>query len=83
MRAQTSWVHEYPLSRITVNLAPADRRKHSARYDLAMAIGIPVASGQIRASGGPWALLGELSLSGDVRPVAGVLPMAALVRAAI
>ena len=69
--------YEYPLSRITVNLAPADRRKHGAAYDVAIAVGILVASGQIRASGGPWALLGELSLGGTVRPVPGVLPMVA------
>ena len=68
---------EYPLSRITVNLAPADRRKHGAAYDLAIAVGVLVASGQIRASGGDWALLGELSLGGAVLPVPGVLPMVA------
>ena len=67
----------YPLSRITVNLAPADRRKHGAAYDVAIAIGILVASEQIRASGGSWALLGELSLDGGIMPVAGVLPMVA------
>ena len=39
---------DYPLSRITVNLAPADRRKRGAAYDLAIAVGILVASGQIR-----------------------------------
>jgi magnesium chelatase family protein len=73
---------EYPASRITVNLAPADRRKHGAAYDLAIAVGILVASGQIRPSGGPWALLGELSLGGAVENVTGVLPMVAtLVRA--
>jgi magnesium chelatase family protein len=72
----------YPLSRITVNLAPADRRKRGAAYDLAIAVGILVASGQIRAGGGPWALLGELSLDGSVQPVAGVLPMVATLRAA-
>lgn len=66
---------EYPASRITVNLAPADRRKRGAAYDLAIAVGILVASGQIRRGGGGWALLGELSLSGTVEPVAGVLPM--------
>jgi magnesium chelatase family protein len=66
---------EYPASRITVNLAPADRRKKGAAYDLAIAVGILVASGQIRRGGGAWALLGELSLSGTVEPVAGVLPM--------
>ncbi|MGI8928033.1 MAG: YifB family Mg chelatase-like AAA ATPase [Candidatus Limnocylindrales bacterium] len=68
---------EYPASRITVNLAPADRRKRGAAYDLAIAVGILVASGQIRRGGGAWALLGELSLSGTVEPVPGVLPMVA------
>src|SRR5688572_29607770 len=67
---------EYPLSRITVNLAPADRRKRGAAYDLAIAVGILVASGQIQARGA-WALLGELSLAGTVLPVPGVLPMVA------
>ncbi len=69
---------EYPLSRITVNLAPADRRKRGAAYDLAIAVGILVASGQIRRGGDlTWALLGELSLSGTVEAVPGVLPMVA------
>ena len=67
---------EYPLSRITVNLAPADLRKRGAAYDVAIAIGILVASGQIKASGGPWAVVGELSLGGQVMPVPGMLPMA-------
>jgi magnesium chelatase family protein len=67
----------YPASRITVNLAPADRRKRGAAYDLAIAVGILVASGQVRRGGGTWALLGELSLSGTVEPVSGVLPMVA------
>ncbi len=66
---------EYPLSRITVNLAPADLRKRGAAYDVAIAIGILVASGQIRAAGGPWAVVGELSLGGQVLPVPGMLPM--------
>jgi magnesium chelatase family protein len=68
---------EYPMSRITVNLAPADRRKRGAGYDLAIAIGILAASGQIRSSGGPWALLGELSLGGELGSISGVLPMVA------
>lgn len=68
---------EYPQSRITVNLAPADRRKRGAAYDLAIAVGILVASGQIRRGGATWALLGELSLAGTVEPVPGVLPMVA------
>ena len=53
---------EYPLSRITVDLAPADQRKRGATYDLAIAVGFLVASGRIRASGAAWALLGESSL---------------------
>ncbi|MDQ3937622.1 MAG: hypothetical protein M3253_02965, partial [Chloroflexota bacterium] len=68
---------QYPASRITVNLAPAAVRKRGAAYDLAIAVGILVASGQIRRGGGNWALLGELSLAGTVEPVAGVLPMVA------
>ena len=73
---------KYPLSRITVNLAPADRRKHGAAYDVAIAIGILLASEQLRASGGAWALLGELSLDGGVMPVTGVLPMVATLQEA-
>lgn len=73
---------DYPLSRITVNLAPADRRKHGAAYDVAIAVGILLASEQLRASGGPWALLGELSLDGSVMPVPGVLPMVSTLRGA-
>src|SRR6185369_613356 len=68
---------DYPASRITVNLAPADRRKRGAAYDLAIAVGLLVASGQVRRGGGTWALLGELSLSGTVEAVPGVLPMVA------
>jgi magnesium chelatase family protein len=68
---------DYPASRITVNLAPADVRKRGAAYDLAIAVGILVAAGQIRRGGGTWALLGELSLAGTVEPVTGVLPMVA------
>ena len=73
---------DYPLSRITVNLAPADRRKHGAAYDVAIAIGILLACGELRAAGGAWALLGELSLDGSVRPVPGVLPMVSTLREA-
>jgi magnesium chelatase family protein len=72
----------YPPRRITVNLAPADRRKRGAAYDLAIAVGILVASDQLRIKGDPVALLGELSLDGSLQAVPGVLPMVAtLVRA--
>ena len=68
---------EFPARRITVNLAPADIPKQGARFDLAIAIGILVASGQLpgeRLAG--LELLGELTLGGEVRPVKGVLPVA-------
>lgn len=68
--------YDYPLSRITINLAPAGRRKRGAAYDLAIAIGILLASGQI-AERERWALLGELSLGGGVHPVPGILPLVA------
>jgi len=66
----------FPLERITVNLAPADLRKMGTAYDLAIAIGILAASGQL--SGGRFErllILGELALSGEIRAVPGVLPM--------
>ncbi|HEY1168381.1 MAG TPA: ATP-binding protein [Candidatus Limnocylindrales bacterium] len=66
--------YEYPPRRITVNLAPADLRKSGASLDLAIALGILVGSEQVRANG-PWAVLGELSLGGELRPVPGLLPM--------
>ena len=68
---------DFPVSRITVNLAPADRRKNGTVYDLPILTGILAAAGQLplrRAEGA--AFLGELSLTGQLRPVAGVLPMA-------
>ncbi len=62
--------------RITVNLAPADLPKDSGRFDLPIALGILAASGQIdgaRLAG--WEFAGELSLSGELRPVRGALAM--------
>ncbi|MGA2512275.1 MAG: YifB family Mg chelatase-like AAA ATPase [Candidatus Limnocylindrales bacterium] len=66
--------YEYPPRRITVNLAPADLRKSGASLDLAIALGILVGSEQVKASG-LWAVLGELSLGGELRSVPGLLPM--------
>ena len=63
--------------RITVNLAPADLPKDSGRFDLPIALGILAASGQIdgqRLAG--WQFAGELSLSGELRPVRGALATA-------
>ncbi|TAK40530.1 MAG: ATP-dependent protease [Betaproteobacteria bacterium] len=68
---------EFPARRITVNLAPADLPKDSSRFDLPIALGILAASGQLK----PGALeghefAGELSLTGELRPVRGALAMA-------
>ncbi len=66
---------EYPSQRITVNLAPADLPKSSGRYDLAIAIAILVASKQIEPNElEHYEFLGELSLTGRLRGVRGVLP---------
>ena len=70
----------FPPRRITINLAPAELRKTGASLDLAMALGILLGSEQVRA-GGAIALLGELGLGGDVRPVPGILPMVAAIAA--
>lgn len=68
---------EFPVRRITINLAPADLPKESGRYDLAIALAILAASDQIPAQSlAGLELLGELSLSGELRPVRGVLPAA-------
>ncbi|MGN0171209.1 MAG: YifB family Mg chelatase-like AAA ATPase [Acutalibacteraceae bacterium] len=65
----------YPVSRITINLAPADIRKEGSVYDLPLLVAILQASSQLSASLDDTAFIGELSLTGDVRPVRGVLPM--------
>ncbi len=67
---------ELPARRITVNLAPADLPKESGRFDLPIAIGILVASGQLPADRvDDFEYAGELSLSGALRPVRGALAM--------
>jgi len=67
---------KFPPKRITINLAPADLRKEGAGYDLAIAVGILAASGELeqRFIDGK-VLCGELSLDGGLRPISGVLPM--------
>ncbi len=70
----------HPPRRITVNLAPAELRKTGASLDLAIAIGILLGSEQVRARPGRLALIGELSLGGDVRSVPGILPMVVALR---
>ena len=68
--------YQWPASRITVNLAPADVRKTGPVYDLPVFIGILAAQGKLPAPGSQRAFLGELGLDGALRPVSGVLPMA-------
>ncbi len=65
----------HPPRRITVNLAPADLPKTGSAADLAIAIGILIGSEQFTARRGRAALIGEVSLGGDVRSVPGILPM--------
>ena len=67
---------KFPVSRMTVNLAPADKKKAGTVYDLPVLIGILSALGEIRQPGEDCAFLGELSLMGELRPIAGALPMA-------
>ncbi|MCG3176388.1 MAG: Competence protein ComM [Candidatus Omnitrophica bacterium] len=68
----------FPTQKVTVNLAPADLKKEGASYDLAIAIGILVASGQVPAESAlEHVYCGELALDGRLRPVNGILPRAA------
>ncbi len=67
---------DFPLRRITVNLAPADLKKEGPIYDLPILLGILAASGQIPPTEADSCFIGELSLDGSLRPAAGVLPMA-------
>ena len=74
---------QYPARRITLNLAPADLPKDGGRFDVAIALGILAASGQLPAVAlENVEFLGELALSGAIRPVQGVLPAALAARAA-
>ncbi|MCP4475296.1 MAG: ATP-binding protein [Gammaproteobacteria bacterium] len=67
----------FPPSRLTINLAPADLPKEGGRFDLAIAIGILAATGQIHSTAlTQYEFAGELALSGELRPIKGVLPFA-------
>ncbi|HEX8561613.1 MAG TPA: YifB family Mg chelatase-like AAA ATPase [Flavobacterium sp.] len=66
-----------PGKKITINMAPADLRKEGSAYDLTLAIGILVASGQIAAADvDRYIIMGELSLDGGLQPIRGALPIA-------
>lgn len=72
-----------PATKITVNLSPADLPKHGARYELAIAVGILVASGQIpQQATKDCEFYGELALNGELLPVAGLVPALLACRAA-
>jgi len=73
--------YKLPPARITVNLAPADMRKEGSGYDLPLAMGLLAAAGALppEAVEG-WFMVGELSLTGELKPVTGVLPLAILAR---
>ncbi len=73
--AKTSGMR-FPTGRITVNLAPASLKKTGTHYDLPILLGILCACGAVKRPAPSCAFVGELSLTGDIRPVTGVLPMA-------
>lgn len=77
--ALTNSGFQVPPRRVTVNLAPADTRKDGTAFDLPIALGLLVATGQLRSgSTDGLVALGELGLDGSLRPVRGVLPVARL-----
>lgn len=68
--------YEFPMRRLTVNLAPADLKKDTSGLDLSLAVAILVSSGQIPEEACEKCLfMGELALDGRIRPVNGILPM--------
>ncbi len=66
----------YPTQRITVNLAPANIKKAGPIYDLPICIGLLASSQQLNADLSNYAFVGEIALSGELRPIVGALPMA-------
>lgn len=71
---------DFPAKRITVNLAPADLPKMGPTFDLGIALGVLIASGQLEADLSDTLILGELSLDGGVKPVSGVLSLSLLAK---
>ena len=71
---------DFPLQRITVNLAPADVRKEGSGFDCAIALAVIGARERLPVADGTVCILGELSLEGEVRPTSGVLPIVSSLR---
>ena len=67
--------YTFPISHITVNIAPADVKKEGSFYDLPILVSLLKASGQLKGSTDDFSFIGELSLNGEIRGVNGVLPM--------
>lgn len=85
LTALTNSGFRFPMGRTTINLAPADVRKEGPSFDLPIALGILAASEQIEGFGNAlndYVIVGELALTGAVRPVKGVLPIALQAKAA-
>lgn len=80
--AITNCGFSFPAGRITVNMAPADLPKGGGRFDLAIAMGILAASGQVYSGFDHFEFIGELTLGGDIRAVGAVLPAAYAAREA-
>ena len=79
--AITNSQFKFPARRITVNLAPADLPKDGCRFDLPIALGLLVASQQLKTTLlDEYEFIGELALSGKLRPVKGVLPIALAIK---
>ncbi|MDY0211643.1 MAG: magnesium chelatase domain-containing protein, partial [Desulfuromonadaceae bacterium] len=68
--------YQFPVRRITVNLAPADIRKDAASLDLPVAVGILQATGVLKENAKRYLYMGELSLDGRIKPVRGALAVA-------
>jgi len=72
---------EFPMQRITVNLAPADIKKEGPIFDLSIALAILVASKQVKPDLlNEYLIMGELSLDGSIKPVNGMLPIALMAK---
>ncbi|MDV7389950.1 magnesium chelatase domain-containing protein, partial [Arthrospira platensis SPKY1] len=69
--------YQLPVKKIIINMAPADLRKEGSAYDLSIAMGIMVASGQVNTERlDQFIIMGELSLDGGLQPIKGALPIA-------